>query len=88
MNAPEILVIILSIFLALFLALGIVLVILLIRVTYRIKKVTDSAQRTVDVIESAAVNVSRVTSPLIMMRLVKDQLGKFTAKKEGKHGKK
>ena len=71
MDWAQILVIILSVFLALFLLLAIVLVVMLIKVTRQIKTVTDSAQRTVAHMESAAAGFSKTTSPLFVLGLVK-----------------
>ena len=77
MDAMQILVIILASFLALFLLLAIILVVLLIKVTTQIKQVTTTAQSAAEHINSLAGNVSKVTSPAIIAKLVLDQLKKF-----------
>lgn len=71
MEWAQILVIILSLFLALFLLLAIVLVVMLIRVTRQIKTVTNTALRTVEKMESAASGMSRMTSPLVIVGIIK-----------------
>lgn len=81
MDWAQVLVIILAVVLAIFLLLGIVLAVLLIRVTRQIKSVTSSAQRTVDQIEHAAAGISRLTSPLLVLRTLKG----FLKRKGKKH---
>lgn len=81
-DAATILVIILSIFLALFLILGIVLTVLLIRVTKKINAITETVESTTKHFQSAASNVSRFTSPGILMKLFLSQVKK--AKRKGK----
>ena len=76
MTAMEILVIILSAFLALFLLIGIVLAILLVRITQQIKRVTTSAERTVNGIESVVASASKVTTPAMLAKLVLGQVNK------------
>lgn len=70
MDWAQILVIILSIFLAIFLLLGIILTALLIKVTRQIKAVTDSARSTAENIEHAVAGMSRITSPVFLMRFI------------------
>jgi predicted PurR-regulated permease PerM len=82
MDWAQILVIILSIFLALFLLLGIVLVVLLIRLTQQIRSVTESAQRTANGIEGLINNVTKFSSPGLLMKLVARQAKKFKQRKE------
>lgn len=77
MDAMQILVIILASFLALFLVLAVILVILLIKVTRQIKNVTTTAQSAAEHINSMAANVSKVTSPALIAKLVLDQVKKF-----------
>lgn len=76
MTALEILVIILSAFLALFLLIGIVLAVLLIKVTTQIKRVTMSAERTVNGLESVVAGVSKVTTPAMLAKMVLGQVNK------------
>ncbi len=76
MDAMQILVIILASFLALFLLLAVILVVLLIRVTRQIKNVTTTAQSAVEKINSFAGNVTKVTSPALIAKLVMDQVKK------------
>ena len=77
MDAMQILVIILSAFLALFLVLAVILVVLLIKVTRQIKNVTTTAQSAAEHINSLASNVSKVTSPALIAKLVIDQVKKI-----------
>lgn len=77
MDWAQILVIILAVVLAIFLILAIILVALLIKVTQQIKSVTASAQRTVEHFEHAAAGVTKVTSPLVLLRTVLKQVKKF-----------
>lgn len=70
MDWAQVLVVILSLFLAVFLLLGIILVAMLIKVTKQIKSVTDSAQRTADSIEHAMSGVTKVTSPMIIIKMI------------------
>ncbi len=76
MNAMEILVIILSAFLALFLLIGIVLAVLLIKVTTQIKRVTMSAERTVNGLESVVAGVGKVTTPAMLGKIIISQINK------------
>lgn len=75
-NAAEILVIILSIFLAIFLLAAIVLTILAIKVTRQIKKVTSTTQNAVDHLNSAAVNLTKFSSPVMIGKALFDQFQK------------
>jgi len=68
--AAEILVIILSVFLAVFLILGIALIIYLIVLTRRIRKVTKSAERTAEGLESVVSGFSRVMTPIFVAEMV------------------
>lgn len=80
MEWAQILVIILSIFLAIFLLLGIVLTVLLIKVTHQIKKVTTSAQHTVESIEGAVSGFNKAASSLAIAKMVANQLKKLKKK--------
>lgn len=77
-----ILVIILSVFLALFLILGIVLTVYLIKITRQIKHITQTAEKTVDGIESAVSNLSKFTSPFIVADTLRKYIKKFTKGKK------
>ena len=81
MDWAQILVIILSVFLAIFLVLGIVLIVLLIRLTRQIRSVTSSAERTAHGIESAVSNISKFSSPAIIVRLLARQMKKLKKRK-------
>lgn len=80
-TAAEVLVIILSIVLALFLILGIILTIMLMRVTRRIKKITESAGRTVDSIETTVGRITRISSPIFITRMIMKYVNKFRKSK-------
>lgn len=82
MDWAFILVVILSIFLALFLLLGIVLVVLLIRVTLQIKEVTQSAQNTASAIENLVAGANRLTSPMLVGKMLFKQAQKFKKRKD------
>lgn len=82
MDWAQVLVIILAVVLAIFLLLGIILAVLLIRVTQQIKSVTGSAQRTVDHIEHAVDDVRRVTSPLLLLKTIKNLMKRKGKKRE------
>lgn len=77
MDAMQILVIILASFLALFLILAVVLIVLLIKVTKQIKTVTSTAQNAVEHIGTITANVSKVTSPALLGKLILSQIKKF-----------
>jgi uncharacterized protein YoxC len=81
--ATEILVIILSIFLVIFLVVGITLAVYLIKLTRDIRKVTKSAGRTVERIESIAAGVSKIASPLFVAELIGRYVKKFKKSKKG-----
>jgi uncharacterized protein YoxC len=70
MDWAQILVVILSIFLAIFLLLAIILTALLIKVTRQIKTVTNSAGRTMEHIESAVAGLTKITSPVLLVKMV------------------
>lgn len=76
MTAMEILVIILSAFLALFLLIGIVLAVLLIKITQQIKRVTTSAEKTMNGFESVVSSVGKVTTPAMLAKMVLGQVNK------------
>jgi len=82
--AAEILVIILSIFLAFFLALGIALIIYLIVLTRQIRKVTKSAERTVENLGSVVTGFTKVVSPLFVAEMVSKFIKKIKKDKGGK----
>lgn len=79
-SAAEILVIIVSVVLSIFLVVAIVLGVYLIKLTSEIRKVTKSAQNTVDHLESAVMGVSRLTSPVYMANLVNKFIKKYAKK--------
>jgi hypothetical protein len=86
-GAAEILVIILSIVLAIFLIVGIILLIYLIRLSAEIRRIAQSAQKTVDHIESAVGSASRLISPVFVADLIGRYIKKFT-KKSSRKGEK
>lgn len=83
MDWAQILVIILSVFLAVFLGLAIILTAMLIKVTKQIKTVTGSAQHTAEMIERAMAGVTKVTSPMLMIKMVTKFMKKARNSKEG-----
>lgn len=82
--AAEILVIILSVFLAFFLALGMALIIYLLVLTRQIRKVTKSAERTVENFESVVTGFSKVISPIFVAELVTKFIKKMKKDKKEK----
>ncbi len=77
-SAAEVLIIILSVVLSIFLIVGIVLVIYLIRLSAEIRRIAASAQKTVDHIEGAVSDITRVASPIFVAQLFKKYFRKFT----------
>ena len=75
--ASEILVVILSIFLAIFLILGIILTIYLIKLTSQIRRVTKSAERTVDNFETVVSQATKVISPIFVSEMIMRFIKKF-----------
>ncbi len=82
-SSSELLVIILSIALAVFLVLGITLIIYLIVLTHQIRKITNSAERTVDSIESVVSKISKVITPIYMSEVIKTFVNKVKKNKKG-----
>jgi phosphotransferase system glucose/maltose/N-acetylglucosamine-specific IIC component len=76
-SAAEILVIIISIFLGFFLLLGIGLTIYLINLTRQIRRVTNSAERTIDSFGSIVSKCSNAISPVIVAEMVAKVIKKF-----------
>lgn len=81
--AAEILVAILSITLSVFLAFGIVLVIYLIKLTRDIRKVTESAGRTVDSLHSAVSKLSKLAPPIFIADFLSKYFKKSKKDKKG-----
>lgn len=80
--AAELLVIILSIFLAIFLILAIILSIYLIKLTGQIRRITKSAERTVDNVGKVVSDVSRVTTPMFIADMVSKFVNKIKNEKK------
>jgi len=85
--AAEILVIILSVFLAIFLVVGIVLGIYIIRLSSEIRKITKTAQKTVDHIETAVSGVAKVASPVFVAEVIGKYIRKLINKDDSKKGR-
>ncbi len=71
-----ILVIILSVFLAVSLLLSIILLIMLITFARRVNAVAASLQNTAENVETVVSGVSKVTSPMIIAKLIMKQFNK------------
>lgn len=82
--AAEILVIILSIFLFIFLLVGIILTVYLINLTRKIRKITNSAERTVDNIETAVSGATKFISPIFIAEMIARIIKKFKKSKKEK----
>lgn len=76
-SAAEVLVIMLAIVLVIFLIVGIILLIYLIRLSAEIRKVAQSAGRTVDHIENAVEGVTKIASPMFVADLIGRYIKKF-----------
>lgn len=83
-SAAEVLVVILSIALTFFLILGMVLVVYLIVLTRQIRKITKSAERTVDGLESTVAGFSKIMSPIFVAEMVSKFIKKFKTSQKGK----
>lgn len=70
-----ILVIILSVFLAVTLLLSIILLTILIKFARRVNAVAESLQNTAENVETVVSGVSKVTSPMIIAKLIMKQFG-------------
>ncbi len=79
-SAAEILVIIVSSVLSIFLVVSIILGIYLIKLTAEIRRLTKTAQNTVDHIDTAVVGVTKLTSPMFVAEMVSRYIKKFTKK--------
>jgi predicted PurR-regulated permease PerM len=80
--AAEILVIILSVVLTIFLIVGVVLIIYLIVLTRQIRKVTKSAERTVEDFGSIVSRVSKAVKPIFVAETINSIMKKFKKKKK------
>lgn len=79
-SAAEILVIILAVVLSIFLLVSIILGVYLIRLSAEIRKITKSAQSTVDSIGDAVQGVVKLTSPILVAKAVGEAFKKFKTK--------
>jgi len=82
--AAEILVIILSVTLTVFLVFAIILTVYLINLTRQIRKVTDSAERTVGNIESAVSQAVKASLPGLFIGMIVKFFKKIKKDKEEK----
>lgn len=80
MSWEQILVLILGAALAVFLVLAIVLVVLLIKVSRQLKRIADTAQRTVGSVETTVSNLSRATSPVYVTKFITSYLKRMKSK--------
>lgn len=82
-EAASTLVIILSVVLAIFLILSIILVIMLIIFARRVNAVASSLQTTAENVETVVSGVSKVTSPVLIAKLIMKQFNQ-ESKRKGK----
>lgn len=82
--AAEILIIILSVTLTVFLVFAIILTVYLINLTRQIRKVTDSAERTVGNIESAVSQAVKASLPGLFIGMIAKFFKKIKKSKEEK----
>lgn len=84
-SAAEVLVIILSIVLSIFLIVGVVLLIYLIRLSAEIRRIAQSAQKTVDDIGDTVSGFAKIASPMFFADIIARYIKKFThTSKKGK----
>ena len=81
--AAETLVIILSVVLTIFLIVGMVLIVYLIVLTRQIRKITKSAEQTVEDFGSVVSKVSKVVQPIFVAETINSFIKKFKKKKKG-----
>lgn len=77
-TAAEILVIITSSVLVVFLIIAIILGIYLIKLSAEIRKVTKSAQTTIDHVETTVSGISKIISPVFVAEMVGRIIKKYT----------
>lgn len=82
--AAEILVVILSIFLAIFLIVGTILTVYLISLTRQIRRITTSAEHTVDNLGSAISTATKMISPMVIAEAIAKLFKKFKKNKGDK----
>lgn len=82
--AAEVLVIILSIVLFFFLVIGIILAVYLINLTRQIRKIANSAKRTVDNLETVVSGATKIISPIFFAELISRFIKKFKKSKKEK----
>jgi hypothetical protein len=83
-EASQILVVILAVALAVFLVLGITLLIMLIKLSSQIKKTTTAVKNTAESVEGMVVNVTKIVSPAIIGKTIKDVFDKIKSDKKEK----
>lgn len=76
-SAAEVLVVILSIVLSVFLVFATILAVYLIKLSAQIRKITKSAERTVDDIESVVSQAGRVITPMFFSAMINRFVKKF-----------
>jgi hypothetical protein len=76
-SAAEVLVIILSIALSVFLVFATILAFYLIKLSAQIRKVTKSAEQTVDNIESVVSQATKVVTPMFFSEMINRLIKKF-----------
>jgi predicted PurR-regulated permease PerM len=81
--AAETLVIILSVVLTIFLIIGMVLIVYLIVLTRQIRKITKSAEQTVEDFGSVVSKVSKVVQPIFVAETINSFIKKFKKSKKG-----
>jgi len=79
-NSTELLVIILSISMILFLIIGVALFVYLIVLTRQIRRITRTAEKAVDDIESITSGVAKIISPAYALNLLSGFVKKFKNK--------
>jgi biopolymer transport protein ExbB/TolQ len=88
MDAYSILVIIISILMIVMLILSIILLASAIKIMKNLKKMSDTANQTVEVVKSAAVNLKNAAGPIATGKFVMDMISKLSDAKKSKSSKK
>ncbi len=82
-SSAEVLVIMLSVVLTIFLIVGIVLLVYLIVLTRQIRKITTSAEQTIEDFGSVVKKVSKVVQPIFIAETINSIFKKMKKSKKG-----
>lgn len=88
MDSYAVLVVIISILMIIVLVLLVIVLVLAIKISKNIKNISTTANQTVEVAKSAAVNFKNAAGPIATGKFVMDMISKFSEAKKSKSGKK